>query len=114
MAFLGVFKSYFPPRIPCFFLRIHTRLGTMPFRVPQVFHDIARFECFTDLNLFKYVFNVIQNWKQMLYNFIQWCLFFVSSYGRSNRPLLTALHVIWEKGVMALPLPGFLPFYFHV
>ena len=27
----------------------------------QIFHDIARFECFTDLNLFKYVFNVIQN-----------------------------------------------------
>ena len=29
----------------------------------QVFHDIARFECFTEPNLFKYVFNVIQNWE---------------------------------------------------
>ena len=29
----------------------------------QVFHNIARFECFTDLNLFKYAFNVIQNWE---------------------------------------------------
>ena len=28
----------------------------------QTFHDIARFERFTDLNLFKYVFNVVQNW----------------------------------------------------
>ena len=28
----------------------------------QAFHDIARFESFTELNLFKYVFNVIQNW----------------------------------------------------
>ena len=29
----------------------------------QAFHDIARFERFTDLNLFKYAFNVIQNWE---------------------------------------------------
>ena len=29
----------------------------------QAFHDIARFESFTELNLFKYVFNVIQNWE---------------------------------------------------
>ena len=27
----------------------------------QAFHEIARFEHFTDLNLFKYAFNVIQN-----------------------------------------------------
>ena len=27
----------------------------------QVFHDIAQFERFTDLKLFKYAFNVIQN-----------------------------------------------------
>ena len=27
----------------------------------QVFHDTARFERFTDLNLFKYAFDVIQN-----------------------------------------------------
>ena len=27
----------------------------------QVFHDITRFEHFTDLNLFKYAFKVIQN-----------------------------------------------------
>ena len=29
----------------------------------QAFHNIARFENFTELNLFKYVFNVIQNWE---------------------------------------------------
>ena len=29
----------------------------------QAFHDMTRFERFTDLNLFKYVFNVIQNWE---------------------------------------------------
>ena len=30
----------------------------------QAFHDIARFEHFTDLNLFKHAFNVIQNWER--------------------------------------------------
>ena len=29
----------------------------------QAFHDIAQFERFTDLNLFKYTFSVIQNWE---------------------------------------------------
>ena len=30
----------------------------------QAFHDIARFERFIDLNVFKYyAFNVIQNWE---------------------------------------------------
>ena len=29
----------------------------------QAFQDIARFEHFTDLNLLKYVFDVIQNWE---------------------------------------------------
>ena len=30
----------------------------------QAFHDIARFERFTDLNLFKNALNVIQNWER--------------------------------------------------
>ena len=34
----------------------------------QAFHDIARFERFTDPNLFKYALNVIQNWET---NFLQ-------------------------------------------
>ena len=29
----------------------------------QAFHNIARFERFTDVNLVKYSFNVIQNWE---------------------------------------------------
>ena len=28
-----------------------------------MFHDIEWFERFTDLNLFKYAFSVIQNWE---------------------------------------------------
>ena len=32
-------------------------------KMSQAFHDIARFEHFTDLNLFKYALNVIKNWE---------------------------------------------------
>ena len=41
-------------------------------KMSQAFHDITQFERFTDLNLFKYAFNVIQNWEtdalQILFN----------------------------------------------
>ena len=56
--------------------------GNNAVEMSQAFHDVARFERFTDLNLFKYAFNVIQSGKHTLYNYIRWCLFFVSSYGR--------------------------------
>ena len=32
-------------------------------KMSQVLHDIVQFERFTDRNLFKYVFIVIQNWE---------------------------------------------------
>ena len=38
-------------------------------------HDIAQFECFTDLNLFKYAFNVIQNWETDALQFYSMVLF---------------------------------------
>ena len=64
MEFPGVFKGYFPPRTPCCFVRIHARkTGNNAVKIPQALHDIARLERFTDLNLFKYAFNVIQNWE---------------------------------------------------
>ena len=38
----------------------------------EAFHGVGWFDRFTDLNLFKYAFNVIQNWEtdalQMLFN----------------------------------------------
>ena len=38
----------------------------------EAFHDVTWFEYFTDLNLFKYAFNVTQNWEtdalQILFN----------------------------------------------
>ena len=45
-------------------------------KMSQVFHEIERFERFTDLNLFKYASVSFKTG-----NFIRWCLFFVSSYG---------------------------------
>jgi len=36
----------------------------------RAFHDIAQFERFTDLNLLKYVFNVVQNWQTDALQFI--------------------------------------------
>ena len=35
MVFPGVFKRYFPMRTPCFFITIHTGLGTIPSRCPR-------------------------------------------------------------------------------
>ena len=53
MVVPGVFKRYFPPRMACCFVRMHARLGTIAIEISQAFNNIARFECFTDLNLFK-------------------------------------------------------------
>ena len=42
----------------------------------QAFHDIAQFEGFGDLNLFKYVLNVIQNWEMHALQFYSRALIF--------------------------------------
>ena len=39
------------------------KTGNNAIKMSQAFQDIAHFECFMDPNLFKYAFNVIQNWK---------------------------------------------------
>ena len=39
------------------------KTGSNTVEMSQAFHDVARFERFTDLKLFKYAFNVIQNWE---------------------------------------------------
>ena len=38
------------------------KTGNNAITMSRVFHNIARLKHFTDLNLFKYAFNVIQNW----------------------------------------------------
>ena len=65
IAFPGVFKRYFPPRMPYFFVVIHT--GNNAIKMSQVFHDMAQFKCFTDLNLCSMSF---KTGKRLLYNVI--------------------------------------------
>ena len=47
-------------------------------KMSQVFHDIAQFEHFIDLNLFKYVVNVIHNWETDALQFYFIMLFLLS------------------------------------
>ena len=71
MAFPGLFKRYFPLRTP------YVALSEYMQDWEQCHQNVP------DLNVFKYAFNVIQNWETYgLQYCIQWCLFFVSSYGR--------------------------------
>ena len=72
----GVSRRYFPPRMPCCFVRICTRLGTTALENSQAFHDIAQLKCSTDLNLFKYPFNVIQYWETDALQFYSMVLIF--------------------------------------
>ena len=83
MTFTGGFHEVFSAADTMLFRENTRKTGNNGVEM-QAFNDIARLECFTDLNLFtgKYVFNVIKTGKQLLYNFIWWCLFFVSSYSR--------------------------------
>ena len=63
MTFAGVFKRCFPPRTPMLFRQNSRRTRNYAVEMSQAFHDIARFERFTDLNLFKNALSVIQNWE---------------------------------------------------
>ena len=69
MAFLGVFKRYFPLQMPCCFVKA-TKTGNDAVDVSQTFQDRMVWT-FHRSKPFKYAFNVIR-----------WCLFFVSSYNR--------------------------------
>ena len=39
------------------------KTGNNGVEMSQAFHDLAWFERFTNLNLFKYAFNIIRNWE---------------------------------------------------
>ena len=56
MPFPGVSRRYFPPRMPEY-MQDWEQCG---WNVPGI-PNIAWFKRFTDLNLFKYSFNIIQN-----------------------------------------------------
>ena len=58
------------------------KTGNNAVEMSQAFHNIAWFERLTDLNLFKYAFNVAQNWQMDALQFYSMVLIFGSSYGR--------------------------------
>ena len=49
---------------------------TQDWEMSQAFKDIKQFEHFTDLNLFKYTFNVIQDWERDALHFYSIVLIF--------------------------------------
>ena len=58
------------------FWRNTRKTGNNTVDMSQAFHDIARFERFTDLNLFKCAVNVIQNWETDALQFYSMVLIF--------------------------------------
>ena len=52
------------------------KTGNNAIEISQAFHDITQFEHFTDLHLFKYVFNLIQNWETDALKFYYMVLIF--------------------------------------
>ena len=61
MAFPGVSRGIFHRGYHVVLSEYAQQTGNKVVQMSHAFHDIAWFERFTDLNLFKYAFNVIQN-----------------------------------------------------
>ena len=53
------------------------KTGNNAVKMSQAFHNITQFECFTDLNLFKYSFYVIQTWEMDVLQFYLMVLIFL-------------------------------------
>ena len=51
--------------------------GNNAVEMSRAFHNITQFECFTDLNLFKYSFDVIQTWEMDVLQFYLMVLIFL-------------------------------------
>ena len=59
------FQEVFSIADAIFFRRNTRKTGNNAGKMSVVFLSMAQFERFTDLNLFKYAFNVIQNWEMV-------------------------------------------------
>ena len=57
------FQGVFSTADTILFRHNTSKTGNNAVKISQALHAIARLERFTDLNLFKYAFNVIQNWE---------------------------------------------------
>ena len=53
------------------------KTGNNAVEMSRAFHNITQFECFTDLNLFKYSFDVIQTWEMDVLQFYLMVLIFL-------------------------------------
>ena len=80
MAFPGAFNRYFPPWTPCCFVRIHSRLETMPSKCPKHSTTSHGSNVSQIQTCLKYVFNV--NLETDVLKSYSMVLFFVSSCGR--------------------------------
>ena len=63
MSFPGVFKRYFSTADAMLLCQNTRKPGNNAIEMSEAFHDITRVKCFTDLTLFKYAFNALQNWE---------------------------------------------------
>ena len=59
--FAGAFTRYFTTLDTMLICQSTHKTGNNAVKISQAFHDMAQFGCFTDLNLFKYAFNVIHH-----------------------------------------------------
>ena len=76
MTFAGVFQEVFSTTDSMLFRQNSCKTGNNAIEMSQAFHDIARFEHFKDLNLFKHAFNVIQNCERDALQFYSMVLIF--------------------------------------
>ena len=79
MPFSRVFKRYFHHgrHFPSSeYIKNTRKAENNTIEMSQLFQDIAQFERFTDPNLFKYAFNVIQNWQMDALQFYSMVLIF--------------------------------------
>ena len=75
-AFSGSFQKVFSTAYAMLFRHNTRNTGNNAIKMLQAFHDIVWFECFTDLNVFEYAFNVIQNWNVDALQFYSMVLIF--------------------------------------
>ena len=71
------FQEVFSNADAMLFCQNTRKTGNNAGKMCQAFHDITRFENFTDLNLFKCSFNVIQNWETNVLQFYLMVLIFL-------------------------------------
>ena len=81
------FQEVFSTADATLFRQNTCKTGNNAIKMSQAFLDIAWFELFTDLNLFKYALNINQNWETDALQILFDGAYFLSadSYGRRRR-----------------------------